>query len=133
MKKVLIASHGKLASGMKNSAEILLGNTENIYAIDAYVDDSNVEDLINKFFSEVSSDEQVIMMSDIYGGSVNQTLYKYMTRKNTTLIAGVNLSILLEVMTSDDLTNNRIDEIILEANKYTIRVVDKEIEEEEFF
>lgn len=133
MKKILIASHGKLASGMKSSANILLGNTDQIYTIDAYLDNSNVEELVDEFFKGVDEDDQVIMMSDIYGGSVNQILYKYINKKNTFLISGINLAILLEIATSEEISPIRIDEIIAEANKYTMRVVDKEIEEEEFF
>lgn len=133
MKKILIASHGKLASGMKSSTNILLGNTDQIYTIDAYLDNSNVEELVNEFFKGVDEDDQVIMMSDIYGGSVNQILYKYINKKNTFLISGINLAILLEIATSEEISPIRIDEIIAEANKYTMRVVDKEIEEEEFF
>ena len=38
MKKILIATHGNLASGAKSTLEFLVGNIVDITCIDAYVD-----------------------------------------------------------------------------------------------
>ena len=38
MNKILIASHGPLANGMKKTAEFLMGQNENVETLCAYVD-----------------------------------------------------------------------------------------------
>lgn len=98
MVKFLLASHGKMASGMKMSLNILLGNSDNVTVYDAYVDDSNITEVFEQYFASVSEEDQVIMLSDLYGGSVNQKMYTYLTRPNTFLVAGVNLALVLELV-----------------------------------
>lgn len=98
MVKFLLASHGKMASGMKMSLDILLGHSENVYVYDAYVDDTNITEEFDKFFASVSDDDQVIMLADMFGGSVSNMMYTRLTRPNTFLVAGVNLALVLELV-----------------------------------
>ena len=83
MVKFLLASHGKMASGMKMSLNILLGNSDNVTVYDAYVDDSNITEVFEQYFASVSEEDQVIMLSDLYGGCVNNIMQPYITRPNT--------------------------------------------------
>ena len=39
MNKILLASHGPLANGMKKTAEFLMGQNENVETLCAYVDE----------------------------------------------------------------------------------------------
>ena len=48
MRKYFISSHGKLASGFKSSIDVLLGQSNNVTVFDAYLDETNFEDLIKK-------------------------------------------------------------------------------------
>ena len=41
MNKILLASHGYLAQGMKSSLEILMGTNDRIECLCAYVDDDS--------------------------------------------------------------------------------------------
>ena len=41
MNKILIASHGPLANGMKKTAEFLMGQNENVETLCAYVDEQS--------------------------------------------------------------------------------------------
>ena len=41
MKRILLTSHGRLASGLKDTLEFFLGQSEMIAAVDAYVDTSS--------------------------------------------------------------------------------------------
>ena len=43
-------------------------------------------------------DEELIVTTDIFGGSVNNEFMKYLTRPNIHLIAGVNLPLLFELI-----------------------------------
>ena len=48
MKRILIASHGHLASGIQSSIGILTGNPDAVQSIDAYVDDSDYTEKIGR-------------------------------------------------------------------------------------
>ncbi|MCH4206982.1 MAG: PTS sugar transporter subunit IIA [Solobacterium sp.] len=137
MRKFFISSHGHLASGMKTSLEILLGNADNVTVFDAYVTQDSVESQVEKWLSEVSPDDQAIMLSDLYGGSVNQVLYRYLDRPNTMLVAGINLALVLELVAASDqpITSAELDEVV-SASSQTMQqchLDSTEVKEEEFF
>ena len=57
MKKFLFATHGTLATGMKSTLELLIGNTADITCLTAYVNpEDNVDEQLKVYFSEVSDD-----------------------------------------------------------------------------
>ena len=65
MVKFLLASHGKMASGMKMSLNILLGNSDNVTVYDAYVDDSNITEVFEQYLdtSEIPDPDLLIRTS----------------------------------------------------------------------
>ena len=68
MKQILIATHGKMASGIRYTAELIVGKMDEITTIDAYV---TPEDNVEKKF------EEYFVFTDLMGGSVNQKLLRY--------------------------------------------------------
>lgn len=137
MVRLFLASHGHLASGMKSSLNILLGNSNRINVFDAYIDESSVQDKLNAFFESVSSDDQVILLSDLYGGSVNQAMYTYLERPNTKLIAGVNLALVLELaIKENDLSDDELEQLV-NSSREMLQLVkfdsSENSEEEDFF
>lgn len=116
--KILLGSHGRFASGIKSSLKVLIGDeAEKIYVIDAYVDDNNIDVELENYFKTVDPDEQVLMLSDLYGGSVNQKMYLYLSRPNTYLIAGVNLSLVIELCLKSDMDIEEAKETIATARE----------------
>ena len=118
MKQILIATHGKMASGIRYTAELIVGRSEEITTIDAYV---NPEDDIEAQFKEYFADhekDRIFVFTDLMGGSVNQKLMKYAESENVTLITGTNLAVLMQVMMSDeDVTDAEIKEFVDEARQ----------------
>lgn len=114
MKKILIATHGNLASGAKSTLEFLVGNIVDITCIDAYVDpDENLIDILENYFSKIDADDEVIVFTDIKGGSVNQKIIQYTMKPNIFLITGFNLPILLELAIMDKkITVENLEEMI---------------------
>ena len=139
MVKFLLASHGKMASGMKMSLDILLGHSENVSVYDAYVDDTNITEEFDKFFASVSDDDQVIMLADMFGGSVSNMMYTRLTRSNTFLVSGVNLALVLELVAMSacgDFTKESLETTIANSRD-ALKLVEldssEENTEEDFF
>lgn len=123
MLKLFLSSHGHLASGLKSSLDILLGNSSNVYIFDAYVDEHSVQFKLDEFYRHVSEDDQVILMSDLYGGSVNQVMVTYLDHPNTTLITGINLALVLELSIKQGTVSECEIEEIVENSRRMMKVV----------
>ena len=101
MNYYFLSSHGSLASGMKSSVDILCGSSENLTVFDAYLDERSVYSVLDKYFNQIPENASVYLLSDLYGGSVNQAMATFLERPNTHLISGVNLALVLELVNTN--------------------------------
>lgn len=135
MLKLFLSSHGHMASGMKDSIEFFCGQNNNLTVFDAYVDEKNVSEQLDAFYKTVGEEDQVILLSDLYGGSVNQQMYMYLSKSNTMIVAGVNLALVLELTALDSITEEGLERLV-EQSRQALKVVKSEeskTEEEDFF
>ena len=98
MRKFLIATHGTLASGIQNALRIITGEIERVTVIDAFAGPENPADQIQIYFDQLNDQDEVIILTDLPGGSVNQMLIRYVKRPQTHLVSGVNLSLVLALI-----------------------------------
>ena len=116
--RILLGSHGHLASGMKTSLEILIGgDSKKVQIIDAYVNDMNIDNELENFFKNIDKEETVLMLSDLYGGSVNQKMYLYLDRPHTYLVAGINLAFLIEVCMRENISDEELEQLVKQARE----------------
>lgn len=135
--RILLGSHGHFASGIKTALQILIGkDAEKVVVIDAYVDDVNIDEELRRFFDETAEDETVLMLSDLYGGSVNQKMYLYLQRPHTYLVAGINLALVIELCLKDSISAEQLKEMVAIARQMQMVVeldtTDVEDTEEDF-
>ena len=135
MRKILIASHGHLASGIQSSIGILTGNADAVQAIDAYVDDSDYTEKIQAFRDSIEPGDEAVIFTDIYGGSVFQKVSLLQPEKYGAFhVTGVNLPSVIQVLLSGDpITADSLDALVGEAKQYLQRVepLQENTEEEE--
>ena len=102
MRKFLIAAHGSFASGIKSSLDIIIGETENIFVIDAYVNgNKSIEDELGKILSEIKPEDELIVFSDLMGGSITNQILRVALRPNVHVLSGMNLPLLIDVVMAD--------------------------------
>ena len=108
MNKILIASHGPLANGMKKTAEFLMGQNENVETLCAYVDEQSKDlpAMVEKWMNERNPEDQWVVITDIFGGSVNNEFMKYISNPQIRLIAGMNLALVITAMSISEMKNN---------------------------
>ncbi|WP_429976100.1 PTS sugar transporter subunit IIA [Enterococcus sp. DIV0086] len=119
MNYVLI-SHGRLASGLLAAVEIILGKRNNVYAIDMYLDDQTIEEKVNYIFTTTNLNERnTIILTDIFGGSVNQKVIKMFDLEKIKVLTGMNLPLVLEllILSDDQITDEKLRVIVTEARK----------------
>lgn len=137
MKKILIATHGTFAAGAESTVRFLMGDIGNITCINAYVDpDENLIETLEGYFSQIQAEDQVIVLTDIKGGSVNQKIVPYVARDNVFLIAGFNLPLLVALaIAPEGITKEEIRQYI-EDSRNQMELVELNTEEgqdEDFF
>ena len=110
MRKFLIATHGTLASGIQNALRIITGEIDRVTVIDAFAGPENPADQIQIYFDQLNDQDEVIILTDLPGGSVNQMLIQYVKRPQTHLVSGVNLSLVPGEMETCSLIRQAIPE-----------------------
>ena len=114
--KVLIATHGMMASGVVNTLR-LFTDCNDIRYLNAYVDESDYTQQIVDFINQIDETETAIIFTDIIGGSVNQKVVAMNHRKNVKIITGFNLALILEIIMSDATQDEQIEVIIEQARE----------------
>lgn len=137
-RKLVFASHGKLASGITSSLELICGRQIAIETLDCYLTEDfdlekEVKNIMNRYH-----DCELVVVTDLFGGSVNNEFLTQIDRPNFYLVAGMNLPFLVELtmqlQQADSLP--KLIEATLETSKQTIQfcnqAITKQMEEEEF-
>lgn len=137
MKKILIATHGTFASGAESTVKFLMGDVGNITCINAYVDqDENLVETLERYFAQVRPGDQVIVLTDIKGGSVNQKIVPYAVRENVFLVAGFNLPLLVALaIAPEGITKDGIKQYIEDSRNQMelVELDNQEGQDEDFF
>lgn len=110
--KALVVSHGDFAKGIINTVSDFFG-ANNFYYANISLENGNIELLekVDKYISDWVN-EDVIILTDIGGGSSTQSILKYITLPNVHIITGINLSLLLQIMLLEKVSKKELEEII---------------------
>ena len=122
MTRIVLASHGRLADGMKDTLSFILGDLPNVSTICAYVDqDVSLRSQIDQAFAEFSPEDAVVVVTDIFGGSVNNEFMALLGEKDFILVAGMNMPTLVELVSEDAPTVEGVQSVV-ERGKQSILV-----------
>ncbi|WP_310607058.1 PTS mannose transporter subunit IIAB [Buttiauxella brennerae] len=111
---IVIGTHGWAAEQLLKTAEMLLGEQENVGWID-FVPGENAETLIEKYnaqLANLNTDKGVLFLVDTWGGSpFNAASRIVVDKEHYEVVAGVNIPMLVETfMARDD--NPSFDELV---------------------
>ncbi len=96
---IIVVTHGKLATEMLATVELIVGKIENARAIDMNPS-AGVEEIhneIEKRIKEVDKGKGVLIMTDMFGGTPSNLSLSFLGRFNVEVITGVNVPMLLRV------------------------------------
>ena len=126
MKKIVIASHAKMAKGIQSTLELFIGSDLDVTYMSAYVEDEpTIEEQIEIFFNQLKEEDQAVIFTDMFGGSVNQKMVTAsQERENVFIIAGFNLPVVIEVIFGVEVyTPENIKELV-ENGKNAMQLVE---------
>lgn len=133
----IIASHKNLASGFSSALQTIVGTVDTLHVINAYLSNEDLSHLIDVTLKQIPVEDSLIVMTDIYGGSVNTEFMKYLDKRDFHLISGVNLALMIAIIVEipKEVTREKIIEKIDESRnaiRYCNDDLLNEIVEEEF-
>lgn len=119
MKRVLVlASHHRMADGLRDSLLFVSNSEMEVVALSAYVDNQPIDEAVKKLMEGFAPEDEVIILTDMTSGSVNQKFFPYVSRPHTHLVSGMNLPLAFTIAMEDAddyLSAERMREIVEES------------------
>ena len=99
---------------MTYSSLFIVVKSAKIYTICAYVKEGiTLESQINELFDSFPEDDEMIVVTDIFGGSVNNEFMQRLQNRRFWLVSGMNLPLVIQLAMAED--GGCISESIKEA------------------
>ena len=135
MRRIILATHGEFAAGILNSAEIIIGKSEQVQTLCAFTDPTkDFQKQVQTIVEEIQPGDELVVVTDILGGSVNNEFMRYLDHEGLHLISGLNLPLLIElILSTEPDTEKLIGELLEQMPKqiqYCNRIEFEEIPEE---
>lgn len=137
MAKIILASHGELSKGMLNSVSMIVGELANEIETYSLYPGENPNDYALALKKKIAKDpSQYIIVCDVKGGSVYNALLTVCINKNVSIISGMNMNLILELVISNNSGSVNIAQA-MESAKAGITIenyqmLNRNIEEEDF-
>lgn len=126
MKYVILVSHGKFANGLNDALSMLAGNREDILSVG--LENGKRVDEFTALFTEkvkdISTDDEVILLGDIIGGSPLTNATNVLVNKGikTVILGGMNLPLALTtVLMKDTVSLDEIADQVLEQARMAMQ------------
>ena len=117
MAKIILASHGKLSKGMLDSVKMIIGSLADGVETYSLFPGESANDYANELKERMLQDEEdYLLIYDVQGGSVFNSLVQLVTNERVMVVAGMNLSLVLELIVANQGGSINLD-TILEASK----------------
>lgn len=117
MSRVIFASHEGLSKGMKDSVSMIVGDLAKDVETYSLLPGENPEDYYQELYKQANeSNEQILVLCDIKGGSVHTALSKLAVLDNVVVFSGMNMGLALDIVLRHAyLSEEELQEIIENA------------------
>lgn len=120
MKKFLVAAHGRLAEGLQSTLDLFTGGAFDFTYICAHVEGERpLKEQIQDFLKNVTPEDEVVIFTDLYGGSVNQQItLATKGMNNVFIVAGMNVPVILDIaLETESYTRELINQKVINARE----------------
>ncbi len=102
MNQIILASHGGLAAGAKDTLEMVLGDVSNVHVVSLARDDKEpITNKVDAMIATFNADDTVYVLTDMLGSSVNNSMVE-LSKNGTkfTVVSGFNIPLALTLAMS---------------------------------
>jgi len=127
MINILLVTHGEFGKELLKSSEMIIGEVENAESISFNHGDS-FETLLKKVEENIKniSDDELIVFTDMYGGSPYNAVNRAMKNRNFYHITGINFPLFIDIAVARDTYSlEEIAEKIIKNGKKSIVFVNE--------
>jgi len=137
MVKIILASHGELSKGMLNSLQMIVGDLSKDIETYSLYPGENPNDYALALKKKIENDNNhYIIVCDVKGGSVYNSILQTCIDEDVDLISGMNLNLVLELVLTNSSGMLDIKQVITNAKEgITLEnkeILNQDIEEEDF-
>lgn len=125
MRRIVIASHGRLAAGMLDTLEMIVGKQPDITALCAYTSECpDPKPALAKTVAELDENDELVIVTDVFGGSVNTEASQYRNLPGVYVVAGANLALAINLVVDRQTpVAELIERSVAEAREQMLRVL----------
>ena len=116
--QVILASHGGLAAGMRDTVELIVGEVPNVHVLSTTRDETEpIAVRARRLLGGFDPADAVYILTDVMGGSVNNDMLTLLPEfPQATLLCGTNACLALNLASAEDpLSDREIEEYLEEA------------------
>lgn len=114
MRRFLLATHGSFADGIKSSIELIIGSQPELATICGYLTPGfDLEAAIRDHLGRVAPGDELVIMTDAAGGSVNNAFMAHLDHPGVHLVTGLNLPLALTILSANE--DDPVEKVIAEA------------------
>lgn len=128
--RVLIITHGIFGIELKKSAEMIMGEREDVEAL-GLLPDQSIDDLRERAHEIIARNEaegaHTIVMCDLMGGSPSNVAVSCLSKADCEVLIGVNMPMLIEVIQGLDLDldGTELANTAIESGKAGVRLLNR--------
>lgn len=115
MIKLILVSHGSFAAGIREAAEMILGDQSDLQVLGVFPGDTLelFSAKLEKAIDQFGDPEHTLILADLTGGTPCNAALMMALKHRVRVLAGLNLPMLIEILTTRKETG--IDELAEEA------------------
>lgn len=112
MRSIVLASHGRLAAGMKDSLEMIAGPQHDVEVLCAYTEEQpDAKSWLEERVLRMEAGDELVIVTDLLGGSVCNEASEFRNRPGVRVLAGMSLGLVLSIVLGD----GPVDEVVGDA------------------
>ena len=113
MAKIILASHGGLSRGMLDTVKMIIGDMADGIETYSLLPGANADDFAGELKAKIGADrEEYILVCDVLGGSVCNALVQLTVNERVTVLAGMNLPLVIELAVANRMGDVDLDSIL---------------------
>lgn len=128
MYEIIVATHGKLSEGFRDTIDMIMGERKGLYFIE-FSQNDEIENLREKFINiknSIKDENEILILTDLFGGTPCNIAIKIAleSKLRIKILSGVNLPMLIEAVLNQDSILDGVIESILSSSKQGIMNID---------
>ncbi len=121
--QVILASHGGLAAGMRDTVELIVGEVPNVHVLSTTRDETEpIAVRAKRLLESFDPADAVYILTDVMGGSVNNDMLTLLANfPKATILCGTNACLALSLASAEEpFSDSEIEELLEDARSQIV-------------